>query len=216
MTIRRLLLLLLLTTSIHSLSIFHRIRRKVLPFTLPWYESGLQFSCTSCGKCCKVDGDIWLSPSEVDTIQAHLGIKTVDEFKRQYGRAEVSDGKDSWVCLKRNEGSCVFLNPLGQCGIYDVRPVQCSTYPFWPSLLASKEDWEDEAVVPDDIELKGGERYWSAELGGCEGITLQSKSSSNDEETIVDRKEIKAKMKAAKRHWDSFPIDDIKQSTWYL
>jgi Fe-S-cluster containining protein len=147
------------------------------------------------------------------------------EFKREYGKAQVSDGKETWVCLKRNEGGCVFLNPLGQCSIYDVRPVQCSTYPFWPSLLASREEWEDESVIPDDLELKENERYWTAELGGCEGIMLQSsdgEQSLNDDESkkeeilVIDRREISSKMKAAKRHWDSFPIEEIKQSTWYL
>ena len=212
--------LLTITTPINSLSILNGFRSKFLPFTLPWYQSGLQFSCTSCGKCCKVDGDVWLSPSEAVTIQTHLGLND-EEFKTKYGRAEVSNGKETWVCLKRSkEGSCAFLNPIGQCSIYDVRPIQCSTYPFWPSLLASKEDWEDEAVIPDEFELIEGERYWSAELGGCEGIILQSaedrRGISVEDVPLVDRKEIRSKMKAARKHWKSFPVEEIKQSTWYL
>ena len=117
----------------------------------------------------------------------------------------------------------MFLNPIGQCSIYDVRPVQCSTYPFWPSLLASKEDWEDEKVVPDDVALKDNERYWSTDLGGCEGIILQpadttsdSKETTEADTVIVSRDEIISKMKAAKKHWKSFPVEEIKTSTWYL
>lgn len=214
----RIVAFLLMIAPIASLSVFRRLRSKILPFTLPWYEQGLQFSCTSCGKCCKVDGDVWLSPSEVDTIKTHLGV-SADEFKSKYGRAEISDGKETWVCLKRQDGGCIFLNPIGQCSIYDVRPVQCATYPFWPSLLASREDWEDEAVVPDDVELKANERYWTAETGGCEGIVLsagESNDTMSDDVSIVDRKEIISKMKAAKKHWASFPVEEIKQSTWYL
>lgn len=221
--IMRAFILLTLITPINALSLFHRIRSKLLPFTLPWYESGLQFSCTSCGKCCKVDGDVWLSPAEVDTIQNHLGVGE-EEFKSKYGRAEVSDGQETWVCLKRKEGGCIFLNPVGQCSIYDVRPIQCETYPFWPSLLASRDDWKNEAVIPDDMELKENERYWTAELGGCEGISYEQPEdtqSSNDKTqmedvSIVTRKEIVSKMKAAKKHWKSFPVEEIKQSTWYL
>lgn len=214
------IILLAIIIPINSLSIFDGFRSKFLPFTLPWYQSGLRFSCTSCGKCCKVDGDVWLSPSEVVTMQKHLELDD-EEFKTKYGRAEVSNDKETWVCLKRSEeGSCVFLNPIGQCGIYDVRPIQCSTYPFWPSLLASKEDWEDEAVIPDELDLKEGERYWSAELGGCEGIILQSTEermgTSAEEVPLVNRKEIRSKMKAARIHWNSFPVEEIKQSTWYL
>eukprot|EP00956_Cyclotella_meneghiniana_P032325 scaffold88288_cov62-Cyclotella_meneghiniana.AAC.2 len=242
---------------ISSLSILHRIRSKFLPFTLTWYQQQsstsskpiIQFSCTSCGKCCKVDGDVWLSPDEVDTVQSHLGIDDTDAFKSRYGRAEVTDGEETWVCLRRitddavvpSLKSCVFLDlPTGQCSIYDVRPIQCATYPFWPSILASRQDWEDEAVLPDDDtdnidELKDNEkgRYWTAELGGCEGIILHSdekegNDDNNDEimqtiqnqeemaSTVVDGQDIQSKIKAVRRHWKRFPVEEIKQTTWHL
>ena len=51
----------------------------------PWYEDGLNFNCTGCGKCCKVDGDVWLAPEEVDSIMSHLGYSSdaVDEFRNE-------------------------------------------------------------------------------------------------------------------------------------
>ena len=203
------------------------------PLALPWYENGLEFSCTGCGKCCRVDGDVWLAPEEVTSVMKHLGYNEVDEFRRKYIRGEISpedgDHTQSWMCLKRNEGACVFLDPLGKCGIYDVRPVQCSTYPFWPSLLESEDDWIDESVLPDDVPLDNslGDRYWSSELGGCEGIGFSTKidkvnsMSGSESETkqpldIIAREEITAKMKTAKNHWKRFPSQEIKESTWYL
>jgi hypothetical protein len=75
------------------------------------------------------------------------------------------------------------------------------------------------------MELKENERHWTAELGGCEGIisfqkpadtqSLHDKTQTEDL-SIIDRKEIVSKMKAAKKHWKSFPVEEIKQSTWYL
>ena len=41
---------------------------------------------------------------------------------------------------------CIFWNADG-CGIYESRPIQCVTYPFWDSILASSENWEEEAGV---------------------------------------------------------------------
>ena len=66
-------------------SILRRIRSTIAPFSLPWFEDGLNFNCTGCGKCCKVDGDVWLAPEEVDSIMSHLGYSNdaVDEFRNE-------------------------------------------------------------------------------------------------------------------------------------
>eukprot|EP00571_Detonula_confervacea_P017134 CAMPEP_0172312994 /NCGR_PEP_ID=MMETSP1058-20130122/19059_1 /TAXON_ID=83371 /ORGANISM="Detonula confervacea, Strain CCMP 353" /LENGTH=180 /DNA_ID=CAMNT_0013026569 /DNA_START=203 /DNA_END=745 /DNA_ORIENTATION=- len=178
----------------------------------------------------------------------HLGYSdrddsSIDAFRKKYVRAEVSqsngDHSQTWMCLKRKEGACVFLDPVGKCGIYDVRPVQCSTYPFWPSLLESQEDWEDESVLPDNIAIREGtnDRHWSSDMGGCEGITVGRPIGSENEldrgnlidtdlddlsededgvSSIVERQEIRSKMRAAKKHWKRFPVQEIKESTWYL
>jgi Fe-S-cluster containining protein len=239
------------------------------PLALPWYEEGLEFECTGCSKCCQVDGDVWLAPEEVTSIANYLQktdeddiIASIDAFRKKYVRAELSpaddDGDDgdedpslqsqssSWMCLKRTkEGACTFLDPSGKCSIYDVRPVQCSTYPFWPSLLEDPEAWEEESVLPDDVPLENGNnadntrRHWSPEHGGCEGIgtsigrimdtvaQLDEKDlkdvdlnrlvqEQQQEAIMVEREEIQAKRKKAKRHWRRFPGEDIKMSTWYL
>jgi len=64
-----------------------RIRSTIAPFSLPWYEDGLQFDCTGCGKCCKVDGDVWLAPEEVSSIMSKLGYSnngsSIDEFRKK-------------------------------------------------------------------------------------------------------------------------------------
>lgn len=158
---------------------------------------------------------------------------SVTDFRKKYIRAEVSptsgDESHSWMCLKRKEGACVFLDQGGQCSIYAARPVQCKTYPFWPSMLTDSQAWAEESVLPDNIEIRQGtsDRHWSPEFGGCEGITVEkSEDESQDgfdvrdcEDVVgivVDRKEIQSKMKAAARHWKRFPVQEIKESTWYL
>ena len=37
---------------------------------------------------------------------------------------------------------CIFLAPDNKCQIYQVRPTQCRTFPYWPHTVASKYDWE--------------------------------------------------------------------------
>ena len=218
-----------------------------------------------------MDGDVWLAPEEVSNIVKYLSTKqgnhiddkvnevaSIDDFRKNYVRAEIAPDNsnhdnengdntttESWMCLKRTEGSCIFLDPAGQCTIYDARPVQCRTYPFWPSLLDSLEDWNDEAVLPDDIDIVKNEnaigrvvwqkdRHWSPELGGCEGIgkvidavasldelklenvDLDQMMKEQEDAVIVAREEIIAKCKEAKRHWKRFPGEEIKRTSWYL
>lgn len=38
---------------------------------------------------------------------------------------------------------CVFLDDqTRKCQLYDARPTQCKTWPFWDSNLRTREDWE--------------------------------------------------------------------------
>ena len=48
------------------------------------------------------------------------------------------------VSLKEKDNyDCIFLGENG-CSIYEGRPLQCRTYPFWPSIVESRENWESE------------------------------------------------------------------------
>lgn len=150
-----------------------------------------------------MDGDVWVSPPEIPAITQLLGV-TADEFSERYVRRTLR----GWVCLKQQDGKehgCVFLSKEGQCSIYEARPVQCATYPWWPSLLESEEAWQEEAVVPDD---QPGE-HWSLELGGCEGID-HADAEVVPASTIAERRE------AALQHWKRFPGFFIKRRSWRL
>ena len=231
-----------------------QLPRPRLPWQ-PWYHrEGVAFDCTGCGRCCQMDGDVWLAPEEESAIRSHLGMADDAEvFNDLFIRQAVGPPEDRWVALKhRNSsapshfsdaaassppplddladansaGGCVFLDAFGKCSIYEVRPVQCSTYPFWPSLVDRREDWEDEAVLPDDEPLPagGGLKHWSLADGGCEGIRLGERAQQEGGAMAgggalgryVNREEIAEKRELALRHWERFPDEDIKETTWYL
>lgn len=106
----------------------------------PWWEEGLYFSCIGCGRCCRGEpGAVWVTEREREAIASRLSI-TVDEFSRSYLWNRY--GKPS--IRERANYDCIFLsrNP-DRCGIYDVRPMQCSLFPFWPSLLKNKLTWDE-------------------------------------------------------------------------
>lgn len=108
---------------------------------LPWYKDGLNFKCTECGKCCSgPKGYIWITPEELTSMAAFLQISE-KEFKIKYTRQ-----RDNRISLteKKNafgEYDCIFLKEK-KCQIYQTRPKQCRTYPWWKEHLTSPESWE--------------------------------------------------------------------------
>jgi Fe-S-cluster containining protein len=115
-----------------------------------WYEDGLPFSCTACGNCCKSHGEyshVYLREEEVLAMAAHLEMDPV-EFTRQHLVVE-----KGWITLRPDLPQCQFLTPAGQCGVYEVRPVQCRTWPFWDVNL-KPDVWKKEvnAICPGSRE----------------------------------------------------------------
>jgi Fe-S-cluster containining protein len=124
---------------------------------VPWYEDGLSFQCTTCGNCCTGGpGFVWLSDVEVDRFAEHLKMEKV-AFLKKYcrligGRVSLKERKNF-----RNEYDCVFLKEIDideagkirkqrVCTAYEVRPLQCRTWPFWDGNLASKKAWKEAGV----------------------------------------------------------------------
>jgi Fe-S-cluster containining protein len=89
-------------------------------------------ACDTCkGNCCIGEsGYIWVSAAEITAIAAHLGMEEVTFverylFKESYRYSIKEYAHEAGV-------ACLFFDPKKrQCGIYDVRPSQCRTFPFW-------------------------------------------------------------------------------------
>ena len=110
-----------------------------------FYESGLRFTCISgCRYCCGVEpGYVFISRDDMERLVNHLNI-SVQEFLLTYCR-KVPLGSISDISLaERSNRDCVFLNEHG-CSVYEARPVQCVTYPFWNTIVADQESWKREA-----------------------------------------------------------------------
>jgi Fe-S-cluster containining protein len=82
---------------------------------------------------------VWVRPSEVRRLAAFKEL-TPATFRSRY--LEELDG--DWS-LGSREGACVFLDREGRCSVYEVRPRQCRTWPFWPHTLTRKE-WRQEVL----------------------------------------------------------------------
>lgn len=111
----------------------------------PWFQSGLRFTCTQCGKCCTGDpGFVWVDDEEIDKLAANRGMAR-NEFVAMY--TYKTRGRIS--LREKANGDCVFFDKARGCTVYPVRPKQCRTWPFWESNVATPEDWaRTESVCP--------------------------------------------------------------------
>lgn len=112
----------------------------------PWYRDGLRFQCTLCGNCCTgPEGVVLFTPQEGRAMAAKLGL-TEEEFLARYSRR--IGNRRSLTEKKSTFGNdCVFLDRQtlpgkAICGLYEARPSQCRTWPFWEGNLTSRRAWE--------------------------------------------------------------------------
>jgi Fe-S-cluster containining protein len=106
----------------------------------PWFKDGLKFKCTGCGDCCTgAPGYVWVNQAEIDALAERLEMdsaKFEKKYVRQIGvRRSLNEYKN---------GDCVFFDGESRkCTVYEQRPRQCRTWPFWNSNLKSPEAWAE-------------------------------------------------------------------------
>lgn len=103
-----------------------------------WFKDGLKFTCTQCGDCCTgAPGFVWVNDDEIKALAARCE-DNVERFEKTYVRQ---------VGIRRSlkeleDGSCVFYRHGFGCTVYEDRPRQCRTWPFWDSNLKTESDWD--------------------------------------------------------------------------
>jgi Fe-S-cluster containining protein len=128
-----------------------------------WYQDGIKFECQGSGKCCVSHGEygfVYVTSNDRKQMAKLLGIATA-QFTRKY--CEKSDG-----LFRLKDGSstdpndpeakpCIFLKKK-RCTIYEARPTQCRTWPFWPETMSAKSWAKDVAAFCPGV---GKGRVWT-------------------------------------------------------
>lgn len=134
-----------------------------------WYADGLRFECTQCGNCCTgAPGYVWFDDDEAQAMADFVGVDK-REFYQKYTKRKMGRWTLDEVLYQRKKYDCVFLerdeNGRGKCSIYEVRPTQCRTWPFWASNLSSPREWAQSAQgcpgmkLPDQKGASGGGQF---------------------------------------------------------
>ena len=108
---------------------------------LPFYENGIKFQCQSSGKCCTSHGEfgyVYLTLQDRKRFAKYLKL-TTSEFTKKY--CDISGG--IWHLKEDMKNpDCLFLKNKA-CTVYEARPTQCRTWPFWPEVMNPKS-WKAE------------------------------------------------------------------------
>ena len=112
---------------------------------LPFYSRGLRFSCTRCSDCCRHEsGFVFMSMKDVSMLASALKMES-REFVRAYCRWIPSvNGTEELSLKEKSDLDCIFWakTPVEGCSVYAARPLQCRSFPFWPSVVHDKDSWE--------------------------------------------------------------------------
>lgn len=109
-----------------------------------WWSQGVRFECQGSGKCCVSRGEygyVFLTKLDRQRMAHHLNL-TLRDFTKEY--CTKVDG--NWA-LKEDpkEPNCPFLEDH-RCTVYEARPTQCRTWPFWPEVMPARA-WKKEVAA---------------------------------------------------------------------
>lgn len=107
-----------------------------------FWSDGIRFECQGSGRCCMSRGSygyVYMTLKDRQRMAKVLGLST-SAFTRKY--CEVTDG---WHHLKNPSEACIFLTGT-RCDVYEGRPAQCRTWPFWPENMNAKV-WQKEIAA---------------------------------------------------------------------
>jgi Fe-S-cluster containining protein len=99
-----------------------------------WWEKGIRFQCQGSGRCCVSHGEfgfVYLTLADRRRMAKVLKV-TASVFTRKY--CKVTDGVHH---LNDTGDDCLFLKNK-RCTVYEGRPEQCRTWPFWPEVMSAK------------------------------------------------------------------------------
>ncbi len=115
------------------------------------FKEGFEFGfdaneCAKCnGFCCRGEsGYIWINFNEIQRLSEHLQL-SVDEVALRY----LKKVKHRYSFIEKKLGAgdygCIFFDEnLKRCGIYEVRPNQCRTFPFWEQFKNQTDEVKQE------------------------------------------------------------------------
>lgn len=140
-----------------------------------WWDQGIQFECQGSGQCCVSHGEFgYVYMTKEDRIRMAQALKlSTSSFTKKYCQKQ-DDG--IFHLIDGQDGHCQFLKDK-KCSVYQGRPTQCRTWPFWPEVMNAKT-WKQEVAAFCPGVGKG--KVWTKQE-----IEAQLKEQADSEENYI-------------------------------
>jgi hypothetical protein len=103
-------------------------------------KNSFSFDCTKCGKCCYGPGNVYFSQKDCINIKKYLKLNE-DQWNQLAQR--IFHKNQNGIYIHKTYNKCYFLDDKNRCRIYPIRPLQCRTFPFWPSYFSKLKELEN-------------------------------------------------------------------------
>jgi Fe-S-cluster containining protein len=106
---------------------------------------------------------VFLSEKDLNKLASELKMDN-DSFLSAYCRWVERGQGGKFLSLKEKQNyDCIFWN--SGCTVYQSRPLQCRTFPFWESIVCSAKAWE--AAAGSCPGINSGQPRSYEEIKGC-------------------------------------------------
>jgi Fe-S-cluster containining protein len=130
----------------------------------PFYLDGLRFSCARCSACCRHEsGFVFLSEQDLTRLAAASQMEYTEFVKTWCRWIPAGIGRERLSLKEKSNYDCVFWD--SGCVVYNARPLQCRTFPFWDSILASPDAWQ--AAGAECPGMGTGAAHSQSEIEAC-------------------------------------------------
>ena len=142
-----------------------------------FFSAGLRFSCTRCSNCCrKESGYVYLSENDLSRLADFFAMDYTSFIQTWCRWVSFERGRERLSLKEKANYDCIFWGT--ECTVYHARPLQCRSFPFWDSVLCSRESWEN--TGKDCPGIQTGELH--------EKEKIEKYLQQMDDELVIERK----------------------------
>lgn len=73
---------------------------------------------------------------------------------------------------------CPLLTAEGRCSVHERKPSQCSSWPFWPELVADEVEWAEAKKMCPGIDAEDGRLYTRLEIEDIRSLRAGTRDAS--------------------------------------
>ena len=111
------------------------------------FTDSLHFSCIRCSSCCRHEGGyVYLSENDLKLLENMLKMPLAALINTWCRWIPYVNFTERLALKEKSNYDCIFWGANEGCTVYNARPLQCRTFPFWDHVVCSEDAWKKAAL----------------------------------------------------------------------